>query len=421
MITIFTSAIAGLGHLRVTDALIDGMPPSPYFLMGAKENRITYWHRLMSINPLLRLLMEWFQKGFQEKIFTVVYSRFLKYNPIHVYHDLIRIINKADSHEKTVLIIATHFGLAHQIAAVKEKVEKRSGKKLFLVVQVTDATFMRIWYVSGADIILVPSIEAAEEYRKYRDSLHETHPAQIEVLPYPLSVTLSKKLSTKEIIQKEESLKGTSEINIVLPISGAAVQLKYYLKLINHLSTSTLPFHFHIVARENVHTLIFLKQLEKYKNVSIYKSRRDKEVVDLYEKVYEDNVIAFEIVKPSEQSFKALIPFHKRGGAIILFTDPVGKQEHDNLQFLRMHHLLSDRSLFELVANWKNSKADARNTLKFNKAIELTNNPNVDALLITESFEIGLFSHLNQDLAPTSTDIGDNGTELFWKKMQDII
>jgi len=74
-------------------------------------------------------------------------------------------------------------------------------------------------------------------------------------------------------------------------------------------------------------------------------------VVDLYEKVYEDNRILLEVTKPSEQSFKALISPTCIGGSILLFSEPVGRQEWDNISFLRRHNLIPDKNVQERL--WK--------------------------------------------------------------------
>jgi hypothetical protein len=50
--------------------------------------------------------------------------------------------------------------------------------------------------------------------------------------------------------------------------------------------------------------------------------------------------IALEVSKPSEQTIKALADPKKVGGSILLFTEPVGRQEYDNLDFLAKHHLI---------------------------------------------------------------------------------
>ena len=50
-LVIFTTSPAGLGHLRVTDALLEGLPKdAKSFILGAIDPHITYLHRLSSQN-----------------------------------------------------------------------------------------------------------------------------------------------------------------------------------------------------------------------------------------------------------------------------------------------------------------------------------------------------------------------------------
>jgi hypothetical protein len=51
-------------------------------------------------------------------------------------------------------------------------------------------------------------------------------------------------------------------------------------------------------------------------------------------------VLALEVTKPSEQTFKCLAPTRSRGGVILLFTQPIGTQEFENMEFLRRHALV---------------------------------------------------------------------------------
>lgn len=61
---ILTYAPAGLGHLRITDALYDGLPKtvSPVVL-GSLDKSIQTLHRITSIHPIGRAIFEWLQSG----------------------------------------------------------------------------------------------------------------------------------------------------------------------------------------------------------------------------------------------------------------------------------------------------------------------------------------------------------------------
>src|SRR3989344_3614721 len=52
---VFTYAPAGLGHMRVMNALIDGLPQNiEYAILGTNDTRIRYWHRIISLSPNIR-------------------------------------------------------------------------------------------------------------------------------------------------------------------------------------------------------------------------------------------------------------------------------------------------------------------------------------------------------------------------------
>jgi len=190
VLLVFTYAPAGLGHLRVTDALHDGLPEGVHsVLLGADDTRITYWHRLMSVNPFRRRIMEWFQKERQQQWFSGLYSFALRNSTGHLYRQMENLIRQQWHDKKIMVVLSTHFGLAHQIAAIRSRLEKNFNIKIMLVVQVTDATSMKIWYVDGADLIVVPSGKVKSALMKYVPS-GGRNKTEIAVLPYPIGKTL---------------------------------------------------------------------------------------------------------------------------------------------------------------------------------------------------------------------------------------
>ncbi|MDP4011012.1 MAG: hypothetical protein Q8P72_02170, partial [Candidatus Roizmanbacteria bacterium] len=71
---VFAYAPAGLGHLRVTDALYRGLPPevSP-ILLGSQDTTITAMHRMMSVHTITRAFFEWVEQGSAEEFTTPLY------------------------------------------------------------------------------------------------------------------------------------------------------------------------------------------------------------------------------------------------------------------------------------------------------------------------------------------------------------
>ena len=360
-LVVFTYAPAGLGHLRVTDSLSAGLPKGvKTVLLGSSDKGIEAIHKFISIHVITRRLMEWFQRGHPQKIFTSFYRRYLRSGSDEMKRKIEEIFEQQIDVPKTLVIVATHFGLAHKIAAVKKEIEEKTSAKIILVVQVTDDTPQYIWYVPGADTIFVPSRETMLELKEYalKSNLEKV---KIEVLPYPINPSLSKKLNSKDFEQRERQMSADSRevIDFCLPVPGAAVGMDFLHHLIPQLQSKYSNFRFHVVCKDAPFTRQFTQNVRSFPNVMLHTSKHDREIVDAYEKIYEDYIISFEVTKPSEQSFKALYDFDMKGGSFLLFSNPVGRQERDNLDFLRRHRLIFDQKVTQRLWNY----ADAGRTL----------------------------------------------------------
>lgn len=159
LLIIFAYAPANLGHLRVTDALYHGLPKqiNTPFILGSQDKTITYLHRLMSLNPIISFLADRIERNnFFEYLSTIIYRKILYGKTNIVYEQMLTLIDELYEKPTKVLIVATHFALAQQLSAIKEKLEKKN-LKIILVVQVTDDSPFRIWLVPGADLTFVPS------------------------------------------------------------------------------------------------------------------------------------------------------------------------------------------------------------------------------------------------------------------------
>ena len=86
LVLVFAMARAGLGHLRVTDALYHGLPKGATGIMlGAQDETIILLHRLSSVSPAGRAVQEFFQSGWAEDIFTTLYRESLRKNTERLY------------------------------------------------------------------------------------------------------------------------------------------------------------------------------------------------------------------------------------------------------------------------------------------------------------------------------------------------
>jgi len=369
LLLLFAYSPAGFGHLRVSDALYHGLPTGAYpHLLGSQDKTITYIHRLMSIHSITRALFEWFEQGWAEEFTTPLYRFYLRRHTGLLYQQINTIIDQSILIPKQLLIVATHFGLAHQAAAIKQKIMKERKIKVTLVVQVTDDYPHPIWYVPGADIVFVPSQHTKDRLMTYgrKKGLPEVN---LEVNPYPLSSALNSRLNHSDQSSRPNQLDPTfgTEINVAIPISGAAVGMKFVSALIDNLHLTSDRFKFHIVSKNAPFTSQFVSKMNERQYVKIYSSSRDKEVIEIYEELYMSKVISLEVTKPSEQAFKALISPRKKGGSILLFSRPIGRQEYDNLNFLRRYKLIPQQSVQNKL--WAMAKSNNKLEKKDKKEI----------------------------------------------------
>lgn len=339
---VFTYAPAGLGHIRVANALIGGIPKDlPYVEFSPADNTTESMHRFSSLNVPARHVMEFFQRGAPESLFTKFYVKHLKKHTEDVSAQFVNLIKKQKERPEKVIIVATHFGLAHQLGFVKKDLEKVLDTQIFLVVQITDDSPQVAWYVDTADLIICPSKYTKESLHRFAVT-NQMRRIETEVAPYPVDLDFAKALTKDKVAKRRFQFDPdrNSPIDIVIPVSGAAVGMEFFLHVMTRLHKKSSRFVFHVVCRKAPFTQSFISKVNHRAYVKLYTSAHYKTVVDMYKRVYMENVIAAEITKPSEQAFKALLSAESIGGSFLLLAEPVGRQEHDNMDFLQRHGFL---------------------------------------------------------------------------------
>lgn len=437
LILLFSYAPVGFGHLRVTDALYHGLPKnSNPLLLETHDRSLTFLHRISSIHPWARSIMERIQRGRAESIVTFFYRHFLHQQTKLIYQQIATIIEQRIVLPRRLLIVSTHFGLAHQIAAVKKKIEEEKKIKVHLVVQVTDDSPQKIWYVPGSDLIFVPSEYTKRRLSEYGNS-ENLAPVPIHVLPYPISPSLAKTLTTHQYDNRlhQTHAESTASIHMSIPISGAAVGLSDFTKIIDDLFMKSQRFKFFVVTKSALHTQNFINEMLKRTYVQLIASSFDKGVVEQYEQLYLNHTIALEITKPSEQAFKALIDPTSVGGSILLLSRPVGRQEYDNINFLSRHNLIPHKSVQEML--WK--KARNKETLGDHahdiwniavnwRGVRLPNNSSEVADFIWWCMNQSIFSAMMQKKISKISEgkehfevHGMESTKLFWERVAHLV
>lgn len=424
-VIVFAYAPAGLGHLRVTKALRMGLPSeiNPILLPDSTSSIKTV-HRLTSINRLGRKIMEWSQYGWTEELFTRLYRRLLIRDAAHLENKILDVLKQQVELPTTLLLISTHFGIAHQVSAIKKSIAHRGNVRVVLIVQVTDDSPQKLWYVPHADLIFVPSEQTRLELLRYKRNEHLAE-SKIVVTPYPVSPLLTEKLSGNELDAKEAQSQTDSNrrIHISVPLSGAQVGMTYASSLMHMLHHTNERFHFHIIGKRTMFSELYLTSWNGKSYATTYQSHSDRQIVDLYEEAFHETVFLAEITKPSEQTFKALIHPDKRGGVILLFTEPVGRQEYDNLDFLRRHGIIPNEQeqneLYDVCRSQQHTLSTQQiDQFKRWRGLCLPADPKDAAMFIAWIHTIHAFEQmLKYKPTDTSNEISDTGVKQFWDRV----
>lgn len=338
VLVILTTAPAGLGHIRVTEALRQGLSPKTRTaVVGVSDPGMQWIHRLTSRNRLLKGVMEFTQENrLAEGWFSRNYRLWLRNHPDGAVQAISEEVSMAYPQPSTVIVVATHFGLAHAIAGVREQLMKRLGVRMVLAVIVTDDSPQEMWAVGGVDVIFVPSNTTREKLLSHLLKISPNTP-EVVTVPYPVSVELNEMLSEAEYRERTRQLAGKN-LRLMVPVSGAAVQLSYYQELLATVLDESIKAT--VVSRSSPYTADFLTWCQQQTAITLQMPVQDARVVAAYEHEYNTEVIGAEVTKPSEQAFKALYTPRQRGGSVLLLAPPVGRQEKDNLAFLRRHRLI---------------------------------------------------------------------------------
>jgi len=373
LLLILTYAPAGLGHLRVTDALYDGLPETVNpVILGSQDNSIQFIHRVVSINPIGRSFFQWLETG----PFSLPASRLFRF--------LIRINTSVVYNEMSELL---------------------------------------------SERLVVPSQHTKRKYVAFGKRLAKK--VRIEVIPYPLNPQWGNKLGTVQMTDKTHQLdvKSNYRIHVSIPISGAAVGTGYFSRLIEFLRQKSERFFFHIVSKDAPFTRNFLSKLAGKSWVELHVAKKDREVVDLYDHLLEKQTISLEVTKPSEQAFKGLLGTQTQGGVILLFSEPVGSQESDNLDFLLRHSLVPSKEtnmrLWKMASKHDRIVPALRSKLfqesRSWRGVRIPIDPQAASNFIWWMINSGVFTqmlegNLNRKVIDArSRMLGSDGVAEFWK------
>ena len=426
---IITTSPLGLGHLRVTDALYHGLPQGTApLLLGAQASSLSGMYRFISRHPFTRQIMEVVQAPPWDELAAYVFRKQLRLQAKHLYQQLKIILNERFVVSKTVLLVASHPDHGHQLGAIKQKLSREMDIDILLVIQVTDDSPQPAWYVQEADLIFVPSPYTREKLVSYAKKAM-LPPVPIVVSAYPISPLLTETLSEESLIRRQTQADPNSQttIHVTVPVSGAAVGLPFLSQYIQAIHAASKRFSFHVISREASYTHAFLTEMTGLPYVHCAASPHDRTTIDNYERIFTDEVISLEVTKPSEQAFKTLATPRQRGGAILLLAKPVGRQEYDNLHFLRNHGLMpskhTNQTLWQYAAM---NKPVHENEFLLQahhwRALLLPDDAKEASVFTLWCLQQGLFAKMvHYKRAEDTIEVQSNGVEQFWTRVAKLI
>lgn len=427
VLVILATSPAGLGHIRVMAALREGLSGKiPVVEVGITDTFIQEVHRVTSRNVALRRVMEFVQhNGVAETIFSRSYVARLRQNFHEAFHRIVDVVARQRPKPTRLVIVATHFGLAHQLAQVKGELERTTRTTITLAVVVTDDSPQRVWAVWGADVIFCPSLVCHDGLLEQFARMGLVAP-EIVVSPYPVSGALGVSLKQGEYRARLKQLVAgrAPTFRLMVPISGAAVGLDFYQEMVSTLHAAS-GVEVVVVARESKHTHAFLDWAANMKRVRVVASEQDRLVVESYRQELVTQVYGVEVTKPSEQAFKALLTPGQRGGVILLFSEPVGRQEYDNLAFLRRHGLIPGQAeeavLFNLFASGQTRLISDEVRLKARKwrGVVLPKKGWQAAAAILYLKKTGILENMGQfeGFKRVSGELSDRGVRRVWERV----
>lgn len=413
---IFTSSPAGLGHIRVLDAIKDGAPTkSSLNDVGMENTTESRLHFSGSNVKFFAWLTHFYQTNpIAEFIVTKIYTFYLRINADQAINVFSKIA--ADNpEEKKWVVISTHFALAHTIAAAKHKLEEKLGITIALFEVVTDDSPQRVWAVNGADRIFVPSEQTKTKLAKYLKN-----PEVLRVISYPISPRLGEALTDAEFdLVKNQLAPHSRETTIDIPISGAGTQLPFFENLIKNL----IPhgFKFKIVGLDLPFNRAFIAKMKQVPQVELLVGVSPWETVHIYESMFQKSPRpAIEITKPSENCFKSLLEPKTRGGMIILLTPPIGRQEFDNLNFLVRHRLMPTADEQVKLENGEIDN-DIHYKASHWRAIRLPTDAAKATEFIKKLKESGIFGTMLGFVAEEQQELRHDGVRMIWEEVNSSL
>lgn len=369
---------AGAGHLRpalgLSDALEEGLPILRFSTISSRS------HHAGSTNPRLLKGAEGIARHetFQNLVYTPIQrGLLLRQDAESTLTTLSQAIERSVAEGRgEVIFIHTNPDPAFVAGYFKHQLEQQYHVAITNVVVMTDHFHTRsqsIWNLIDVDVIVAPDTQTQSltEYwlrywerkmRKNRIKERGTSIPQVVVCGYPQDPTFALPLdrTLEDKRQRELDARDGGAIDVAIPLGGGSPGMPYLATLSRSLS-----------GRGGFDIWTLFKARPGDEATTQYETvmrsiGAELEIVDNNEglirrygaRMRSTHVPSIIIVKPGELSNQLIFSPHQVGGAIMLFTEPIGDQEVQNKLFFQSaegHRVLptedENRTLIELMTH----------------------------------------------------------------------
>ena len=361
--------------------------------------------------------------------------------------------------QSEVIFIYTHPDPAYIAGFYKHQLETKHGVKITNVLVMTDhfpANPQFIWNLIDMDLIVAPDeltakltekqLEYWAKIMKPRRLDRNAHLPKVVVSGFPQEPLYQQPINPN-IINRQEQLdpKYEGPINIAIPLGGASPQMSFLAdtilslkKLIPQIKPWTL-FKKHTKQSDE----IFVEKMHQAGATVETVQDNFQLVTRLCDNFNSDTLPALLIVKPGELSNLALFDPQQKGGVILLFTQPVGDQEVQNIHFLQSESggcvMPNDRKNQQLIqfllkiADQSQLEISESEQLSFIRksannwrGLSLPKKPNDAAKFIFALRKFGILAVMSKYQKPENLDIqmhpgmSDHGSSDFFYKLNAV-
>ncbi len=435
---------AGLGHLRVMTAVAHAYPEKT--LNGHRkilyESIASKVHQSGSTNPVAKWLVEYLQQheSLQQFAAWPIHSAVSRHDTVPVMEAASAFVEQ--SQHKNIYHVAFH---PHPAYVLSQKdhlpyLNERFQKDNKVITVLTDHLHLRpqfTVYLLNTDMLIVPdqgSKDLAEEQlqiwakRMKRRQNYEAKIPEVTVIPYPLDLHLLEPLPEKLFGYRVDQLNPDKDLQmkVLIPAGGSFPQKELIERISSSLIHDYQAAQVRLIAKHSEAMADYLRSFELMGG-EVKTAEADGEVIRLYNEGFRTFVPSLVITKPSEIHANTYINPQLSGGAIYLFTEPVGDQEVQNLDYLMQQGLIpTDKQSRELTRALRAHDIDViRHYVDMAtswRGLRLPQDPEAAAAFIVTAKSMGIFEAMMHYETPPylSPELATDGAAQMWQTVADF-